>query len=158
MNRALKRRLARAKPSGNRHDHARIPKIILQDRDFSQIDLLMLKLQKGEVETIDGHIVMTTMEGETYRVIPAMEGWLEYWRTLAGKAGIDYDDGALLRLKNRLENGMPLTQEAIAQAREVVDLQRRMFFSIPASIISSLATTQQIKMYIEPTTTQGETA
>lgn len=109
MNRAQRRRLARAKPAGNRHDHARIPKIILQDRDFSQIDLLMLKLQKGEVETVNGEIVMTTMEGETYRVIPAMEGWLE-------------------------------------------------FFPIPASVISSLATTQQIKMYLEPTTSQGEIA
>lgn len=149
MNRQLRRAAARARPTGNRHDHARIPKIILQDRDFSQIDLLILKLRKGEVETIDGHIIMRNMDGETYRVIPALEGWIEYWRGLAERTGVEYDDGGLVRLKNRLERGMPLTIQAIDAAAEVVDTQRRMFFSIPAQLISSQATTQQIKMLME---------
>lgn len=149
MNRQFRRKAARIKPHGNRHDAARIPKIILQDRDFSQIDLLILKLRKGEVETVDGHIVMTSADGETYRVIPALEGWIEYWRSLAEKTGVEYDDGGLVRLKNRLAASMPLTLDCIAMAQNVIEVQRRMFFSIPARIISSQATTQQIKMLME---------
>lgn len=149
MNRRTRRQLARAKPHGNRHDFARIPKILLQDRDFHQIDLLFLKLRKGEVETVDGHIVMTAPDGEVYRVVPALEGWIEYWRGLAEKTGIGYDDGGLVRLKNRLAASMPLTLDCIALAQNVIEQQRRMFFSIPARIISSQATTQQIKMLME---------
>jgi hypothetical protein len=77
MNRKIRRALERAKPRGNRHDNARIPKIVLSDRDFSQIDILMMKLTKGEVETIDDQIVMTTMDGETYQVVAALEGWID---------------------------------------------------------------------------------
>ena len=152
MNRTQRRRAERQKPHGNRHDVARIPKIILQDRDFNQIDLLMLKLGKGEVETIDGHIIMTSMDGETYRVVPALEGWIECWRALAKKGGVEYDDGPLVRLKNRLDSGMTLTMDAIEKAKEVVDLQRRMFFAAPARVISSEAITQQIKIMMDPTT------
>lgn len=76
MNRKLKR-------MAYRHDTARIPKLVLQDRDFSQIDLFFIKLRKGEVETIGGHIVMTAQDGEVYRVIPALEGWIEYWQRMA---------------------------------------------------------------------------
>lgn len=149
MNRRMRRMAARSKPHGNRHDEARIPKLLLQDRDFHQIDLLILKLRKGEVETVDGHIVMTAPDGEVYRVVPALEGWIDYWRSLADKTGIDYDDGGLVRLKNRLAASMPLSLDAIEAAAAVIDQQRRMFFSIPARLISSQATTQQIKMLME---------
>lgn len=141
--------LARAKPLGNRHDHARIPKLVLQDRDFSQIDIFMIKLRKGEVETIDGHIVMTAQDGETYRVIPALEGWTEYWKRLAEITGAEYDDEPLRMLMNRLNYGMHVTDEMINRAERVVDLQRSIFYRTPNAVISSQATTQQIKMMME---------
>lgn len=152
MNRQFRRKAAKAKPHGNRHDAARIPKIILQDRDFSQIDLLILKLRKGEVETVDGHIVMTSADGETYRVIPALEGWIEYWRSLAEKTGVEYDDGGLIKLKNKLQYGMPLSLSDVVDAELIVEAQRAMFYRTPASLISSQATTQQIKMLMEDRT------
>lgn len=139
----------RAKPHGNRHDKARIPKIILQDRDFSQIEIFMMKLRKGEVDTLNGEIIMTAMDGEQYRVLNALDGWMEYWRTMADRAGIEYDDKPLQLLKNKLRNGMPLTMAAIDAADQVIDQQRTMYQRIHKESISSVATTQQIKMMME---------
>lgn len=152
MNRQFRRKAARLKPHGNRHDVVRIPKILLQDRDFHQIDLLILKLRKNEVETVDGHIVMTAPDGEVYRVVPALEGWIEYWRGLADKTGFEYDDTSLVKLKNKLQYGMPLLLGDIVDAELIVEAQRAMFYRTPASLISSQATTQQIKMLMEDRT------
>lgn len=151
MNRKIRRAIERAKPRGNRHDNARIPKIVLSDRDFSQIDILMMKLTKGEVETIDDQIVMTTMDGETYQVVAALEGWIDYWSGLAYKTNIPYDDSALISLKDKLANDINLTLDDINQAKKVVDIQRQMFFITPASVINSQIQTTQIKMLMERT-------
>lgn len=146
MNRTLRRAMERSKPKAQPYRPIRIPKIILQDRDFSQIELLMMKLAKGELEFEDGHYVMTAMDGERYCVVAALEGWIEHWKRAAAHAGQEYDDGALVRLKNRLDNGMLLTEQLIAEARQVVAAQLRLYQAMPAAEISSVATTTQIKL------------
>lgn len=149
MNRTLRRQMSRFKLTPSVPPRVRIPKIVLMDRDFCQIDLLLLKLRKGEVETVDGHVIMTTAAGEVYRVVPAMEGWIEYWQAMARKAHVKYDDRALVKIKNALRYDMPITPEQIDAALDVVNMQKRIYHATPAQAISSEASTQQIRMLME---------
>ena len=124
----------------------RIPKLILQDRDFNQIELLMMKLASGEMDFVDGHYVMTALDGESYCIVAALEGWILNFATMAKRAGVDYDDRPMVQLKNKLASGMMLTKSDIEQARKVVDVQLRLYQSLPSETISSVAVTTQIKL------------
>ena len=146
MNRAQRRRMQRGKPSHPSRKPLRIPKIVLQDRDFNQIELLMMKLANGEMEFVDGHYVMKALDGDRYCIVAALEGWIENFAIMAKRVGIEYDDQPLVHLKNRLANGMMLTREGIENARRVVDTQRQMYQALPVETISSVAVTTQIKL------------
>lgn len=149
MNRKLKRMLERGKPSPPSRRPVRIPKIVLQDRDFNQIEIMMMRLAKGEIDFENGRYVMTALDGEKYCIVNALEGWIENFARLAKTAGVEYDDTPLVLLKNRLKNGMMLTPEGVSAAKAVVDAQIKIYQAAPKEMISSVATTTQISLMLQ---------
>jgi hypothetical protein len=117
-------------------------------QQFDDIDRMMQKLENGAIEMEQGRPVMTT-KGETYDVVSALEGWLEYWAAVAKKRDIPYNDEPMQILKRRLDNGVHLTPDIIQGAKRVVAAQRAMFRAIPRQEISSDAVTTQIKLAME---------
>lgn len=152
MNRTIRRQLARAKtkPIPSRS----VPRHIDEWEQFEQIEMMALKLGNGAIEYEGPHPVMVSSKGEAYRVIPALNGWITYWRTLADKhAGqfgtAPYDDEPMRLVSRRLENSVPLTPEHVEGFKRVVAAQRALFRAIPRDVVSSEARTVQIKLLIE---------
>lgn len=148
MNRALRRAMAKQKPIPAQPKRRPVPPAVDEFEQFDDIERMTQKLEHGAIETQQGRPVMTT-KGVTYDVLSALEGWMEYWRMLADKHGIAYDDEPMRVVARRLENAMPLTPSHIEGFKRVVSAQRAMFRSIPRREISSQATTVQIKLLMD---------
>lgn len=147
MNRAQRRRMEKyaPKPIPQRY----IPRAFDEFEQFDEIDKLAQKLEHGALEYEGANPIMTSGKGETYRVIPALAGWMEYWHSLATKHGRHYDDEPMRVVSRRLENAMPLTQEHVIGFKLVIATQRALFRTIPRADISSQAKTVQIKLLME---------
>lgn len=148
MNRQLRRAMAKQKPIAPIPKRRPVPAAVDEFEQFDDIDRLTQKLEHGAIEVEHGRPVMTT-KGVTYDVLSALEGWMEYWRMLADKHTIAYDDQQMHAVARRLENGMPLTPTIIEGFKRIVEQQRAMFRSIPRHVISSQATTTQIKLLLD---------
>ena len=148
MNRKIRRAMEKLKPTTPQPKRRSVPSAIDEFEQFDDIERMIQKLEHGAIETEQGRPVMTT-KGVTYDVLSALEGWMEYWRMLADKHGVAYDDQPMHAVARRLENVMPLTQSLIDGFKRVVAAQRAMFRSIPRQDISSQATTVQIKLLLD---------
>lgn len=122
----------------------RIPQLILQHNDFEQIDRLMLMIEHESVLDSNGDLVMINNEKEAYHVAPALNAWCDYWVDLANKRGIALKDNPLRLLVNKINHNMPITQNLINQAKNVIDIQRGLFMTTDHNLISSLAIQHQI--------------
>jgi hypothetical protein len=149
MNRAMRRMAKRIGSTQRQRDSARIGAALDEFQQFDEIERLAQKLDHGALEFEGAHPIMTSGKGETYRILPALEGWMEYWRSLADKHGKLYDDQPMRTVARRLENAMPLTPEHVAGFKRVVAAQRALFRAIPRAEISSQANTVQIKLLME---------
>ena len=145
MNRKIRRAMEKLKPIAPEPKRRQIPSAIDEFQQFDDTMRLIQKLEHGAIEHQQGRPVMTT-KGVTYDVLSALEGWMEYWRMLADKHNINYNDEPMRVVTCRLENAMPLTPTHIDGFKSVVDAQRAMFRSIPRHVISSQAVTTQIKL------------
>lgn len=140
--------MEKIKPTATQPKRRNVPSAIDEFEQFDDIERMVQKLEHGAIETEQGRPVMTT-KGVTYDVLSALEGWMEYWRMLADKHSIPYDDQPMHTVARRLENVMPLTPTHIDGFKRVVAQQRAMFRSIPRRDISSQATTVQIKLLLD---------
>lgn len=147
MNRAMRRASAKTRILPKRRQH--VPPQIDEFEQFDEILRLSQKLEHGALEFEGAHPIMTSGKGETYRILPALEGWIEYWRSLAAKHRMPYDDHPMRTVARRLANGMPLTPEHVHEFKRVVAAQRALFRAIPRADISSQANTVQIKLLME---------
>jgi hypothetical protein len=140
LNRAQRRALEKAK----RHKPNRSAAIYtghfqLEFETFDTIERMFEKLRNGEIEYEGSKPVIMGLHGEYYELLPAFDGWVKYWRELTEQQGIAYDDGAMMRLRNSLEYGMPLTEKQVEDAYAVVKLQRQLYRAIPKSITTKVA-------------------
>lgn len=148
MNRKIRRAMEKIKQTATQPKRRNVPSAIDEFKQFDDIERLIQKLEHGAIETEQGRPVMTT-KGVTYDVLSALDGWMTYWRMLADKHTIAYDDQQMHAVARRLENGMPLTPTIIEGFKRIVEQQRAMFRSIPRHVISSQATTTQIKLLLD---------
>ena len=135
--RRLAKRQAKAKP--NRSKSIYTTNFSLEFETFDTIERMFLKLRNGEIEYEGAHPVIMGLHGEFYRVLPAMDGWLQYWRELTEAHGLDYDDRALRKLYNSLEYGKPLNVAEIDAAYAVVKRQRELYRALPKSVTTATA-------------------
>lgn len=140
--------MERLKPIAPEPKRRQVPSAIDEFEQFDDIARMIQKLEHGAIETQQGRPVMTT-KGVTYDVLSALEGWMTYWRMLADKHGIKYDDQPMHTVARRLENGMPLTPTHVQEFKRVVEQQRAMFRTIPRHEIRRQATTTQIKLLLD---------
>jgi hypothetical protein len=148
VNRHMRRSMRKASQQTVNPKRTPVNRALDEFQQFDDIERMMQKLENGAIEMEQGRPVMTT-KGETYDVVSAMEGWLEYWAAVATKRGIPYDDEPMRIMKRRLDNGVHLTPDIIQGAKRVVAAQRALFRAIPRHEISSEAVTTQIKIAME---------
>ncbi|ROH87987.1 hypothetical protein ED236_00395 [Pseudomethylobacillus aquaticus] len=140
MNRAQRRqenRLARAKPNRSRAIYSTSFTLLFES--FDTIDRMIQKLRHGELEYISGVPVVMSLKGEWYAMLPALDGWIAYWRELTEQHNISYDDSPLAKLRNKLEYSMPLTLDDVDAAESVVHLQRKLYMCLPKSVTTRVA-------------------
>lgn len=106
---------------------------------FDSIERLFIQLKAGAVEVEGNQITIMGLHGERYAVLPALEGWITYWSTLATRHSIPYDDTAMRKLAKSLEYDKPLQLTEVEAAYKVVDLQRRMFRALPRKEVAEVA-------------------
>lgn len=155
MNRAQRRAAERARPMPPRRKF--IPKPMDELEQFDTIERLFQKLRHGSVETDGRQVVIMSLQGEFYAVLPAMDGWLEYWQEVAARFQVEYDDKPLRKLQKSLEYDKPLTTAEVDAAYAVVQKEREMFRSIPRNELSKIAieimrriqTTEEIREFLK---------
>lgn len=140
MNRAESRRAARAaKHKPNRSAARYITPAQLEFDSFDSIDRLFQKLRHGELEWGANGWVIMGLSGASLHILSALDGWLEYWSTLALQQSIAYNDVPLRRLAKSLEYNKPLTEAEVDAAQRVVDQQRLMYRTLPKSITTAVS-------------------
>jgi hypothetical protein len=133
----------------NREDSRYVPKPVDEWEQFDSIERMFQKLRHGEIEWDGTHYVIMGLHGKHYAILPALEGWIEYWAEVAKRFNVsEYDDGPLRRLAKSLEYDKPLTEQQVEAAYAVVEQQRAMFRKFPRKDIASIAVevTQRIRM------------
>lgn len=142
MSRALRRmqeRVVRRNHKPNRSEARYVTKFQLEHESFDTIERMFQKIRNGELEYEGPHPIIMGLHGEHYRMLPALDGWLKYWRDLTAQQSIPYDDGALLRLRNSLDYGKPLTEGQVDEAYAVVTEQRRLYRLLPKAVTTKVA-------------------
>jgi len=132
--------------NGRRALPLRQPKILLQFTDFHLLDQFFRMLDAGDVLVEGGEIVMRNTDGEWFQLLPAVTAWMDYWKALAVKQGLEYDEAPMRSLMAKLDADMPVTNGQIAAAKEVVETQRRIFMAVDHNIVSSVARTEMIRI------------
>lgn len=117
----------------------RIPKIVCAHNDFEQVDRLVLMIENDGVLEANGDVVMYSQTGELYQVAPALNTWCDYWQTIAALYGNEIKDIPLRNLINKINHSMPVKRSLIAEAKEVIEMQRKLFMNTDHNVISQKA-------------------
>jgi len=123
-----------------RHYLTRIPKIITQQRDFSEIDKFLRNVERDAVDVAEGRIVSITIDGEIYCVLTALEGWCECFSDIA-KALLDtsYNDAPLRSMMAKLNVDMPFSMKLVQEVKAVVNHQRRLYMQAPHGLLNQIS-------------------
>lgn len=124
----------------------RVPKMMLCQSDFQQVDSLISMLENGEVLEAQGNVVMYSMEGELYQVAPALETWCDYWQKIADINNITLDDAPLRTLINKVNCNIQITLDMVKKAKSVVHIQRQLFMATDHNVISQVAIAHQASL------------
>lgn len=139
MNRA-QRRIQGKRAKRQHHERRILPPAMDEWEQFDSIERVFEKIKHGEIEWDGTHYIIMGLKGDTYAVLPALEGWTEYWAEVAKRNAVtDYNDGPLRRMAKSLEYDKPLTEAQVDAAYAVVQRQRAMFRAYPRKQIASIA-------------------
>jgi hypothetical protein len=123
----------------NNHNRRILPPAMDEWEQFDTIERTFQKIKHGEIEWDGTHYIIMGLKGEHYAVLPALEGWTEYWSEVAKRFNAEYDDGPLRRLAKSLEYDKPLTEQQVEAAYAVVKRQRELFRAFPRREIGKIA-------------------
>ena len=148
MNRQLRRIAARQKylPEPKQ---VPIPKILDEYDVFTDVERLLDKIELGEMESVNGNIVMQYKDGEWYEVVPALNGWISAWKMFDQKFKLNHDVAPLVKICNQLNYNSPISVRQLQEARATVMEERKLFRSIPRDELASAARTKQIQLLIK---------
>lgn len=154
LSRAQRRAQERAQRRGgrkpNRSTAIYTTKFQLEHESFDTIERLFEQIRNGELryDQKDGWVIMS-LAGEDMHVLSAMEGWIEYWQSLAADQNIPYDDGALCRLAKSLEYEKPMNMAEVDAAYAVVCRQRELYRALPKYVTTRVAKAVRAKLASE---------
>jgi hypothetical protein len=109
---------------------ARINKLILQQKDFYEIDKFLRNVERGLVDELSGEIVSINHEYGMYSILSAMEEWIKLFNVWAGARNLDnYDDKPMRVMIEKLKSDELLNISLIQNVKLVVERQRRIYMS-----------------------------
>ena len=149
MNRSQRRKESRAKKAKPNRSRAQYTNdFTMEFESFDSIERLFQQLRHGVLSYDDDGYCIMGLSGEMLHIESALSGWCEYWKTLTEQNGIKYDDSPLQLLRRALENtasdslewaGIKITQHHIAEAYEVIKIQRQLYRQLPKSLTTQVA-------------------
>lgn len=145
----MNRSQRRAKP------RPRKPTILEVRTAFILIDQMFDDLKTGSLEfaSIDGgaeFAVFTDIDGDRQPIVPSLDAWIKCWKGMGKEMGFEVDQADLRALVTRLEGADPqVTQEQIAAARAVVDMQRQIYRCLDVYQVKDVSNTERIKIALE---------
>lgn len=122
---------------------------------FILIDQMFDDLKTGNLEfaSIDGgaeFAVFTDIDGDRQPIVPSLDAWIKCWEGMGKEMGFEVDQADLRALVTRLEGADPqVTQEQIAAARAVVDMQRQIYRCLDVYQVKDVSNTERIKIALE---------
>ena len=132
MNRAEKRMQARVAKHKINRSKAQYNNILTMQNDcFDSLDRMFLSIRNGELRWDGKAYVIMGINGHDIHICSALSGWVYYWEQLTADMGIAYDGSAMKRLCKSLEYDKPLTMSEVDAAQEVLEIQRKLYRSIP---------------------------
>jgi hypothetical protein len=109
-------------------------------RDFADIEKFFRSLRRAELtETKDTEkdkwvVTQQNLEGKTYELYGSIDGWCEFFRSLAKIYMPSYDDKPLTKLISKLRLDQEITVQMIDEAEAVLKPQRHLYMSVPARV------------------------
>ncbi len=120
-----------------------IKKLIKCQSDFAETDRFFRALKADEVREgfIEGKWrIVQQKDGDTYCVLTAMDGWIECFAGIAEACNFKaYDDKPFKQLVSKLRLEQPVSIELVKSAKDVVDVQRKLYMASPNYIIEMVA-------------------
>lgn len=127
----------------------KMPKLADELHVFENITLVLDRLESGEIDTIDGQmVVVLTGELVWQEVPPALAGWISLWERIGKHFSIVVQLDALKLLYSMLIDGSGLLPEHIELCRREVELQRQIFRTQDRIKLMSIANTESIALYM----------
>lgn len=103
-------------------------------------------IENENVLSDNNDVVMVAPEGIVYQVAPALSTWCDYWKSIADLHGMEINDVPLRNLINKINYNMYITKSMINEAKEVVEIQRRLFMGTDHNTISRKAIELQMTL------------
>lgn len=151
MNRQMRREAARAKrmefkPRRNWANMAR-PLLHEVNMVFAPIDAFLRQLATGVVACAEtGEPVFSDMEGDLYQATPAVRGFVSAFERILNYYGLDIDTGPIVKLCNKLDAGMPITEGAVQHCQAIIDRCRAAYREMDMYQVKSLVNTELIDL------------
>jgi hypothetical protein len=145
-----------AKPR-RRGNHLRLKRTTLArplphevDLVFRPLDLMFAQLRAGEIDAVQGRPVFRSFEGELCEVCPALEGWIESWRLIDQRFGLDIGVKPLETLRRKLYYSIPLETAEVDAAWATVCAERVAYAQkLDVHKVKSIVRTAEIKLEME---------
>jgi hypothetical protein len=118
-------------------------------RTFAPIHELLRDLRSGEIDTIQGRMIMRDWGGGLMEVGPAMDGWICCWERIIKGESLDIDIAPLRQLQRYLANGILLTPEMIDRADFVTDQCERAYGRMTRERAISYSRTEMIAIELD---------
>lgn len=154
MNRAARRALEKQRRR-NRHyrpDEITVPFPTVLDEwvVFNNITRILDRIATiGELEHEKGQPMFMNEEGRWFPICPSLEGWIRCWERIDRECQLGLIQDNLAKLHNKLRYMSPITAADIAAANAVVNKQRRWFRKLDRQLLTRLAKTEQVAMFME---------
>ena len=145
MNRAQRRAKAQRAPVVRK-----MPRLIDEMRVFSGINAVLDQLQSGEIDTVNGEMIIARPdEGNWYEVPPAIGGWVSMWSASADISASPCNWMDCACCTGMLRDGTRLLPEHVDLCRAEVEQQRQIFRTHDRKQLMSLANTESIALYMQ---------
>lgn len=158
MNRELRRAAEKLKkqaplhaPKAGQQPRKNKPTFVEQMLAYHPIESVLKQLASGEIEcTRDGTPIHEDIgDGTAYQVTPAMRGWVSTMERIHAHYNHPVDFTALIRLCNKLDAGMPITQHNLAECIELVATSKAAYKNMDVYEVKSLVNTEMIAFEFE---------
>lgn len=125
------------------------PHMVQVMRTFAPIHDLLRELRSGEIDSVQGLLIMRDWGGGLMEVGPALDGWACCWERIVKGEELSIDLAPLRQLQRYLVNGVLLTPEMIDRAQQVTDQCERAYARMSRERAISYSRTEMIAIELD---------